>query len=130
MARVRTRDTSAELELRRELHRRGLRYRVDFRVPGLGGFKPDIVFTRRRIAVFVDGCFWHRCPDHVTFPKSNADWWFEKLQRTVERDRAANEALRRAGWTIIRVWEHEDPSLAANRVEHAFHQARSSSPIR
>jgi len=130
MSRVRNRDTAAEMALRRELHRRGLRYRVNFKIPGLGRTRPDIAFTRRKVAVFVDGCFWHRCPEHATFPKANAKWWEEKLDANVRRDREADEALRRAGWTVIRVWEHEDPGRAADRIERAVQQSASdeSSP--
>lgn len=116
MSRVRNRDTDAEVVLRRELHRRGLRYRVNFRVPGLRRTLPDIAFTRRKVAVFVDGCFWHRCPDHATFPKVNAEWWTDKLERNVQRDRAIDSTLASEGWLVIRVWEHENPMVAADRV--------------
>lgn len=119
MSKVRNRDTDAEMALRREIHRRGLRYRVNLRIPGVGRARPDIVFTRRKVAVFVDGRFWHRCPDHASFPTVNADWWNAKLERNVRRDRATDEDLARAGWTVIRVWGHEDPGLAADRVETA-----------
>lgn len=117
MARVRNRDTSAEMAIRRELHRRGLRYRVNFAIPGMGRTRPDLCFTRARLAVFVDGCFWHRCPDHATFPKTNAAWWEEKLAVNVARDRATDERLVELGWTVIRIWEHESPDAAADRVE-------------
>ena len=110
------RDTTPELALRRELHRRGLRYRVDAApLPGLR-LRADVLFTRRRVAVFLDGCFWHRCPDHGTAPRHNADWWRAKLDRNVERDRQTDAALTEAGWSVVRVWEHEDPVLAADRV--------------
>jgi len=73
----------------------------------------------------VDGCFWHRCPDHATFPKANADWWAEKLDRNVERDRATDEALAAKGWTVIRVWEHEDPGKAADGIEEVIRKRAS-----
>ena len=117
MSRVRNRDTAAEMALRRELHRRGLRYRVNLRIPGLGRTRPDIAFIRRKVAVFVDGCFWHRCPEHATFPKVNAVWWQEKLEANVRRDRETDEMLRDAGWIVVRIWEHEDPVEAADRIE-------------
>ncbi len=117
MSRVRNRNTGPELAIRRELHRRGLRYRVDLPIPDVARTRPDIVFTRVRVAVFVDGCFWHRCPQHESFPKTNADWWLNKLTGNVRRDRATDEALARAGWHVIRIWEHEDPVIAADRVE-------------
>lgn len=116
MSRVRNRDTAAELALRRELHRRGLRYRVNLRLPEAGRTRPDIVFTRKKIAIFVDGCFWHRCPEHATSPKSNREWWRDKLDANVRRDRENDVRLRKAGWTVIRVWEHETPDDAADRI--------------
>jgi len=84
--------------------------------------RPDVVFTRSRVAVFVDGCFWHRCPVHATHPRANAAFWKEKFRRNVERDRADDAALSAAGWSVVRVWEHEDPQTAAGRVE-ALHRA-------
>jgi DNA mismatch endonuclease (patch repair protein) len=120
MSRVRNRNTNAELALRRALHRRGLRYRVNARLPDAGRSIPDITFVRHRILVFVDGCFWHRCPEHATFPKVNSAWWLEKLDRNVSRDRATNATLKAAGWTVVRVWEHEDPELAADRIQRAM----------
>lgn len=114
--RMPSRDTKPELALRRELHRLGLRYRVGTApLPGLRR-RADVVFTRRRIAVFVDGCFWHRCPDHGTQPKNNPNWWRAKLDRNVERDRHTDAALLAAGWHVVRVWEHEDPSAAAAAI--------------
>ena len=117
MSRVRRRDTGAELAIRRELWSRGLRYRVDMAIPGIGRGRPDITFPRARVVVFVDGCFWHCCPDHGTFPKTNREWWRVKLQKNVRRDRAADDALKQAGWEVIRIWEHEDPAVGASRVE-------------
>jgi DNA mismatch endonuclease (patch repair protein) len=103
--------------LRRELHRRGRRYRVD-RSPVEGlRTKADVLFGPLRVAVYVDGCFWHRCPIHGTDPKSNSDWWEQKLSRNVARDRRIDENLSEAGWTVVRVWEHEDPFDAADRIE-------------
>lgn len=116
LRRQKTRDTAPEVALRRALHALGLRYRVDMRaLPDLRR-RPDVVFTARRVAVFVDGCFWHRCPVHAIPPKNNATWWAEKLQRTVDRDRDTNKRLDAAGWAVVRVWEHEDPHAAARRV--------------
>lgn len=75
--------------------------------------RADILFTKARVAVFVDGCFWHKCPVHGTEPKANAEWWRAKLQRNVERDRDTDRRLEEAGWTVIRLWEHEDPALGS-----------------
>jgi DNA mismatch endonuclease, patch repair protein len=101
-------DTKPELALRRELHRRGYRYRKDYRLDLIDGrrVRPDVVFTARKVAVFVDGCFWHACPDHGTKPKNNEWYWSPKLQRNTERDQLNNDALTTAGWTVIRLWEH------------------------
>jgi DNA mismatch endonuclease, patch repair protein len=119
MQRQRRRDTKAEVELRRELHRLGLRYRVDHQVLPTVRRRADIAFTRAKVAVFVDGCFWHRCPQHGTAPKSNSAWWAEKLAKNVQRDRDTDRRLAEAGWQVIHVWEHEVPHEAAARIAHA-----------
>jgi DNA mismatch endonuclease (patch repair protein) len=120
MAKVARRDTRPELELRRELHARGLRYRVDVNPePGFRG-RADILFRRDRVAVYVDGCFWHCCPEHGHLPRGNREWWRGKLETTVQRDRGTETALHKLGWTVVRVWEHEDPKSAADRVEAAL----------
>ena len=116
----RARDTSPELGLRRELHRRGLRYRVHARPLTSAPVRADIVFARARLAVFVDGCFWHRCPDHGTSPRVNSAYWRAKLDRNVERDRESDRLLAEAGWTALRVWEHEQVEEAADRVVAAL----------
>ena len=127
MARVARRDTRPEVELRRELHARGLRYRVD-RSPSLGlRGRADILFGRALVAVYVDGCFWHSCPEHGVLPKGNREWWRRKLAATVRRDRTMDLTLREMGWSVVRVWEHEDPMLAANRVESAVKTGLSRS---
>jgi len=112
MKTARRRDTEAELALRRALHRHGIRFRVDRAIVGVRR-RADIVFVAAKVAVFVDGCFWHCCPKHRTQPKANAEWWAAKLQENRRRDRATNRQLRRAGWHVVRVWEHEDPVEAA-----------------
>ena len=117
------RDTSTEMVVRRALHSRGLRYRVDYApIPGLRR-RADIVFTRARIAVFIDGCFWHGCPVHGTAPKRNADYWEPKLVANVERDRDTDQRLENAGWHVLRFWEHEPPVEVADRVESAVRSA-------
>jgi DNA mismatch endonuclease, patch repair protein len=122
MTSQRQRDTKGELELRSLLHRRGLRFRVHALLPG-SRRRSDIVFARARVAVFVDGCFWHGCPEHGTWPKQNADWWREKIEANQRRDRDTNARLRAAGWTVIRVWEHEDPTQAADQIAEIVRQA-------
>ncbi|MFC9789059.1 DNA mismatch endonuclease Vsr [Rhodococcus sp. NPDC127528] len=116
----RRRDTAPEMALRRELHRRGRRYRVDRApLPGMRR-RADLVFPAARVAVFVDGCFWHRCPEHATQPRNNAQWWADKLAANVARDRDTDVRLAEAGWVVVRVWEHEDPAAAADAVERAL----------
>lgn len=126
MKNQRRRDTKPEAALRSELWRRGLRYRVDVKVVGRRR-RVDIAFTRARVAVFVDGCFWHRCPEHGSLPKVNRSWWTEKLEANERRDRDTDTELIAAGWLVIRVWEHEDPIEAADRVEAAVRTRRSGS---
>ncbi|WP_083999785.1 very short patch repair endonuclease [Actinomadura kijaniata] len=101
-------DTKPEIALRRALHARGYRYRKDLRLDLPDGVRvrPDIVFTARKVAVFVDGCFWHVCPEHGREPTSNEWYWTPKLRRNVERDRTADAALQAAGWRVVRLWEH------------------------
>ena len=118
----RGRHTEPELAVRRILHRAGYRYRVDFAPLG-GRRRADIVFTRRRLAVFIDGCFWHSCPLHATRPKQNADYWVPKLARNVERDLETNFLLRGAGWTVLRFWEHESPEHVASAIAEALRDA-------
>lgn len=105
-------DTTPERALRSALHSRGLRFFKNRRPAGLN-CRADVVFATERVAVFVDGCFWHRCPIHGVAPRTNADYWTPKLDRNVARDRRNDEALRSAGWEVVRVWEHEQPDRAA-----------------
>jgi DNA mismatch endonuclease, patch repair protein len=118
MQATRRTDTAPELALRRELHRRGLRYRVDY--PVLPRRRADVAFPRQRVAVFVDGCFWHSCPDHGTQAKANAEWWRAKLEANVERDRDTDARLAAAGWTVVRAWEHEPVPEVADVVTRAL----------
>ena len=115
----RERDTGTERALRSELHARGLRFRLHRRL--LKGLRreADLVFPRARVAVFVDGCFWHGCPEHATWPRNNAAFWREKIETNVARDRDTDARLAAEGWTVIRVWEHEAPAEAAKRIEAA-----------
>ncbi len=124
------RDTKPERDLRALLHRAGLRYRVDYRVgAGRSAPRPDVAFPRQRVAVFVDGCFWHQCPEHGAVPATNRDFWEPKLQANVERDRRQTMHLEDKGWLVIRVWEHEAPEEAAERIRRAV-RARKNVPGR
>ncbi|MFI6328539.1 very short patch repair endonuclease [Micromonospora chersina] len=116
MQRQRRKDTEPELALRRALHRAGLRYRVGLPVTGLPRRSVDIAFTRIKLAVFVDGCFWHGCPQHATWPKANAAWWEAKILKNRERDGDTTRKLEDKGWTVIRIWEHESAEDAAARL--------------
>ncbi len=112
----RPRNTKPEVALRSALHRDGMRFYKHRRpVAGLR-CEADIVFPRARVAVFVDGCFWHGCPDHGTSPKTNATWWASKLDANRQRDLENDHALTSAGWTVIRVWEHEPITDAVTRI--------------
>ncbi|MFI7038400.1 very short patch repair endonuclease [Microbispora rosea] len=121
----RSRDTKPELALRSAIHSRGLRYRVD--VPPIPGLRrrADLVFTKARVAVFSDGCYWHGCPDHYRPARRNDQFWSDKIARNQARDKDTDAKLLAAGWLVIRVWEHEDPARAADRVVQAVH-SRSS----
>lgn len=123
MSTARRRDTAAELALRRELHRRGLRYRVVYPLPGQRRRTIDVAFTKVQVAVFVDGCFWHGCPEHGTKPRSNSEWWRTKLEANRARDEDTDRLLAELGWTVVRIWEHEPAEFAADRVESVVRRA-------
>ncbi|TXK19766.1 very short patch repair endonuclease [Homoserinibacter sp. GY 40078] len=116
----RRRDTKPEVAIRRILHARGLRFRVDYRVLLTSRTRADIAFTRWKVAIFVDGCFWHGCPIHATQPKRNSGYWTPKLARNVERDAQASALLRQNDWTVLRYWEHEDPEDVADDIERVI----------
>lgn len=117
----RKRDTRPERALRSALHCRGLRYRLHTR-PTEARCQVDIVFPSARVAVFVDGCFWHRCPEHGVRPRTNSDYWDAKIARNLARDRRNDAELEAAGWTVVRVWEHEVPEEAADRISQLILQ--------
>ncbi len=122
----RSSETGPEVALRSELHRRGLRFRKHHQVLPAVRCRADIVFSKARVAVFVDGCFWHRCPLHLTDPRTNSAYWAAKLDRNVARDRRNDAVLEAAGWHVVRVWEHEIPSVAADRVEAVLREQHSA----
>lgn len=103
MSNVRNKNTGLEMQLRRALWKAGMRYRVNFKLPG----KPDIVFPKRKVAIFIDGCFWHGCPIHGTNPETNAEFWKTKIKVNIERDIRVTSQLTDMGWLVIRVWGHE-----------------------
>ncbi|MFD3464160.1 very short patch repair endonuclease [Nocardia fluminea] len=121
----RSRDTSPELQLRALLFEHGLRYRVSVRPISELRRTADIVFPRARVAVFVDGCFWHGCPDHYRPSTKNSEFWATKIDSNRLRDEDTNRALTEAGWTVIRCWEHEDPEVSAERVIDALDKSFS-----
>ncbi|GLZ43293.1 very short patch repair endonuclease [Actinokineospora sp. NBRC 105648] len=125
MSRQRSRDTRIEVALRRHLHALGLRYRVHRRPVRAVRREADVVFGPTRVAVFVDGCFWHGCPDHATWPRRNAEFWRTKIETNQRRDRDTDARLAEEGWTVVRVWEHDDPAAAAARVRDVVLQLRT-----
>jgi DNA mismatch endonuclease, patch repair protein len=120
----RGRDTGPEMALRRAVHKLGLRYRVNARPLRQVRRTADLVFTRARVAVFLDGCFWHGCPDHHTVARTNARFWAEKVDTNRQRDRDTDRKLAEAGWIALRVWEHEDVEEAAQRVARVVETQR------
>jgi DNA mismatch endonuclease, patch repair protein len=124
MRAVRRVDTKPEILLRRAIHSRGLRFRKDLRLdlPDRR-VRPDVVFTRIKLAVFVDGCFWHCCPQHGSYPKANFSYWQPRLDANVARDLLVNQSLRQAGWRVIRIWEHEPIEAAADKIQRAVAEA-------
>lgn len=125
MSRIRGKNTRPEMRLRTALHMRGLRFRLHRKdLPG----SPDIVFVRQKVAVFVDGCFWHGCPAHGARPQTNAEFWSEKIEKNRARDSRASRELKHLGWTVLRIWEHElkrDVAGVAGSVECAVRASRS-----
>lgn len=121
---TRRRDTSCERALRSALFHMGLRYRVDWTLPGTRR-RADVAFVRARVAVFVDGCFWHGCPVHGTWPKANAAWWRAKIERNVQRDRDTDTRLAQSDWVVLRFWEHEDAGAAARMVSSVLSKRRA-----
>jgi DNA mismatch endonuclease, patch repair protein len=123
MARISGKNTKPEMALRRALWSLGLRYRIHLPLPG----RPDIVFPRVRLAIFVDGCFWHRCPVHSKRPKTNAAFWEKKIAGNCERDARVNATLQSAGWSVLRCWEHDveqDPTKTVRRIVRALNARR------
>lgn len=116
MQAAKPRDTAPEKALRFALHQKGLRYRIDIRPINELNRRADIVFRSAKVAIFVDGCFWHGCPKHGTQAKANAKFWKNKIRRNQERDAETNQLLKKAGWKVIRVWEHEKPEKASERI--------------
>ncbi|WP_433894545.1 very short patch repair endonuclease [Streptomyces sp. CA-111067] len=119
-----SKDTAAELQVRRILHAAGLRYRVEYPVPGMARRRIDVAFTSVKVAVLIDGCFWHGCPEHATQPKANAEWWRQKLDRNMARDAETTEHLTETDWEVLRFWEHEAPDDVALRVAAAVERRR------
>ncbi|MEU0405490.1 very short patch repair endonuclease [Streptomyces sp. NPDC006197] len=124
MSRQVSKDTAAELAVRRLLHAAGLRYRVEFPVPGMARRRIDVAFTSVKVAVLIDGCFWHGCPEHATQPKANAEWWRQKLDRNMARDRETTEHLEAQGWVVLRFWEHMPADEVATTVRATVDRER------
>lgn len=119
------RDTPCELALRSAVHDLGLRYRVDWPLPGTRR-RADLAFPGLKVAVMVDGCFWHACPIHATWPKANAAWWREKILGNAKRDRDTDTKLKAAGWKVLRFWEHHNPVAAARTIAQVVSRRRQA----
>ena len=128
MSTLARKDTKPELLLRSALHRRGLRFRVQVKVPGNNRRTIDVAFTRVQLAVYVDGCFWHGCPEHHVRPKANSDWWRWKIERNQARDTDTNRELIEHGWHVLRLWEHVGATEAADLVEKAYNRLTGEDP--
>ena len=126
MSRQARRDTTPEVAVRKLLHASGYRYRLHERVPHMPRRTIDIAFTKAKVAVFLDGCFWHGCPEHATRPKVNAEWWQQKLDRNMARDAETTDHLKAAGWTVLRFWEHQPPAQVAKLVAKAVDRERTA----
>ncbi|MEU0130535.1 very short patch repair endonuclease [Streptomyces sp. NPDC006289] len=126
MSRQARRDTAPEVAVRKLLHASGYRYRLNERVPHMSRRTIDIAFTKAKVAVFLDGCFWHGCPAHATQPRSNAEWWRQKLDRNMARDVETTAHLVAEGWTVLRFWEHELPAQVAEQVANAVDSEKSA----
>ncbi|MEU5582808.1 very short patch repair endonuclease [Streptomyces huasconensis] len=126
MSRQVNRDTGAERAVRQLLHASGYRYRIHYPVPGMPRRKIDIAFPGPKLAVLIDGCFWHGCPEHATSPKANAEWWRSKLDKNMTRDRETSLHLQAEGWTVLRFWEHERPEVVAEAIARVREAARSA----
>lgn len=121
----RRRDTGPELAVRKLLHGRGLRYRVDVPLPFDRRRRADIIFPRAKLAVFIDGCFWHGCPEHYTVPATNAAFWASKREKNMARDEDTTRKLREEGWTVLRFWEHEIALAVADAVAETYAMLRA-----
>jgi DNA mismatch endonuclease (patch repair protein) len=127
MSRIRGRHTSPEVSIRKALSARGLRYRLHHRLPG----RPDIVFVTPKVAVFIDGCFWHRCPAHAVRPKNNRAFWDQKLGANVRRDKKVNAELKGEGWKVLRFWEHaveRNVDSVASKIERVVAKRKGRHP--
>lgn len=126
MSRVRAKDTKLEKLVRSEMWRRGYRYRKNFgALPG----KPDMVFSRMNTVIFIDSCFWHGCPKHLRMPKSNVDYWKNKIKRNKERDNATNREYKNSGWQVIRIWEHDINTSFERTIRKLVQKVDSGRPV-
>ncbi|MAU84676.1 MAG: very short patch repair protein [Gordonia sp.] len=124
MSRQRNKDTDPETQVRRELHARGIRFRTDVKLEKDLRTRADIAWRGAKLAIFIDGCFWHGCPEHATRPAANADWWAHKLDQNIARDRRTDATLTERGWTVRRFWEHEDAGQVANEIVELLSRLR------
>lgn len=121
----RSRDTRPELAIRREVHRLGLRYRISCRPEAAIRRTADLVFRRTKVAVFIDGCYWHGCPEHFHQPRANVDYWAGKIGGNVAHDRETDRLLRERGWEVVRIWEHQEPAVGAKLIASVVQTRRA-----
>ena len=125
----RRRDTKPELAIRRLLHARGLRYRVDVPLEFDHRRRADIVFPAAKLIVFIDGCFWHGCKEHYSVPATNAEFWATKREKNMARDQETTQRLTEAGWIVRRYWEHEDPVKVVDDIQSKYRELRSEKGV-
>jgi len=124
MAKTHGRDNAREIAIRSGLHKQGLRFRIHYTIDAISRRTIDIAFPRLRLAVFCDGCFWHGCPKHRTFPRTNASWWLRKIDTNIARDQDTSRRLRANGWKVVRIWGHVDTADAVRTIAHAIEEEK------
>ncbi|WP_168707327.1 very short patch repair endonuclease [Gordonia paraffinivorans] len=125
MSRQKSKNTAPEIAVRRCLHERGFRYRIDVKLEPDLRTRADLAWKGLKLAVFIDGCFWHGCPEHATRPAANREWWAKKLDTNIARDRRTDDALRSRGWVVRRFWEHQTPEEIADKIVETIDELRA-----
>ncbi len=124
MSKIKSKNTKLELDFRKKIWNKGLRYRLHYNIHG----KPDLVFVSKKIAIFIDSCFWHKCPKHFRQPKSNKKYWIPKIKRNLTRDKEINKLLKKEGWKVLRFWEHDLLGNENNCLKKIIHIYKAAPP--